>query len=467
MKGNATEIVNGVGVLSIIDYGWGDGGKGKVVDTFSEWADVFARGGGGNNAGHTLVLDGQSHIFHLLPCGILRDGEGKTNLMGKGMVIDLEVLVGEIDVLENQGMTYDNLRISEDATVILPHHKFLDGAQSGMGKGKIGTTGRGIGPAYEDFIGRRAVRVGDLNNRELFARNLKKLAEGHYAHIPFDVDGILERELGFFGKIKDLVCDTDILLRGKLNQGRNILLEGAQGLLLSIDYGTYPYVTSSDPSKHGLAKGVGLLSEEIDLNLGVVKFPFMTRVGNGPFPTEFGGKVSEDYCAAGNGNQYGREMEQREYKEVREMLNGNDPFLRGVALRILADEYGATTGRPRRVGRADLLALEYAARINGPDVVLTKMDCATGMEKIELGMGYQRAGVEGIIEEVNQGREITYDLEGVYHSFPGWSENLRECDHYGKFPQTARDLVDFAESFGVRVRMISTGREATQYVLLD
>lgn len=456
-------VVDKVKVAAVVCNQWGDTGKGKFVDLFSHWADIIARGTGGNNAGHTIVLNGKKYIFHLIPSGILKDSEGKINVMGSGMVVNLKTVIEELDALEKNGCSYNGLRISQRANLILPYHQMLDGAQSGMQKGSIGTTGRGIGPAYADKVARFGVLLGDLNDRDGFIKKLKRAADYH-SPLEIDLDQIVERQLNFYQRIKYFVCDTDSLVRRAVSDEKRVLLEGAQGLLLSIEYGTHPYVTSSDTSRIGLAQGVGLLPEDIDLTLGIVKFPFMTRVGNGPFPTEYGEKQSEEYCAEDNGNAHQRPVEERDYSHLGLLINDSDEFRKGIGIRLKANEYGATTQRPRRVGRTDLVALSYALNINGPNVILTKPDCVTGMETVELGVGYEDES-GGVITKIQHGSEIQYGLKGVYNRFDGWTEYLASCRTRSDLPGNFLNIVDYLErETGANVKLISVGPEAEQTV---
>jgi adenylosuccinate synthase len=339
----------------------------------------------------------------------------------------------------------------------------LDGKQSGMKKGKIGTTGRGIGPAYTDKVARFGIMVGDLKDKDKFVKKLKRV-QGHHFYLDINIDKIVEEQLKHYERIKDHVCDTDSLLREAVRKGKRVLLEGAQGLLLSIDYGTYPFVTSSDPSKYGLAKGVGLLPEDIDLTLGIVKFPFMTRVGNGPFPTEYGGRKSEEYCAEDNGNAHKRAFEEEKYGEIENLINHPDSFMQGIGIRLAAGEYGATTKRPRRTGRTDLVALKYAMSINGPDVILTKMDCVSGMDEIGLGTGYMDEK-GNLVREISHGSEITYGLGRLSMQLPGWG-NISNCRSYGDLPGSAVKAVEFLQGWtGANVRIVSVGADREQTIV--
>ena len=289
-------------VVAVVCNQFGDTGKGAVTDLLAAyWADVVARGTGGNNAGHTTVVNGVKRVFHLIPSGIVNDAR-QVNILGSGMVLDLEVLGSELDELEIEGQSYNNLMISENAHVIMPYHIMRDKAKNmSLKNGGIGSTGRGIGECYADRTARRGITVKDLFNRDKLAAGIDK-ALGFYPELNLNRDDVID-ELGPYAeRIQQFVRDTDSELRGFKEQDKKILLEGAQGLLLSLDYGIPPYVTSSDCSSDGTAKGVGFSSRDVDLTLGIVKFPFMTKVGGGPFPSELGGIRSDDYCFDGEMN---------------------------------------------------------------------------------------------------------------------------------------------------------------------
>jgi adenylosuccinate synthase len=290
-------LVKGKNVIAVVCNQWGDTGKGKFSDYFAaHWADVIARGTGGNNAGHTVVINGEKRIFHLIPAGILYDKDGKINILGNGMVIDLDVLCEELEDLENAGISYNNLLISKDAHVITPYQVEKDKAKNGLKNKGIGSTGRGIGPCYEDKIARRGIMISDLFEPNILRKKIKKNKEV-YGFTDGQADDFMSHLIFNAEKIKPFVRDNISAMHCFMRDGKNVLLEGAQGLLLSVEYGTYPYVTSSDCSVNGTAAGVGISARAVDLCLGVVKFPYMTRVGNGPFPTECGGRMSEEYCA--------------------------------------------------------------------------------------------------------------------------------------------------------------------------
>lgn len=521
-------------IIAVICYQWGDSGKGKMVDYLTEnWADVNARGTGGSNAGHTIVINGKKRIFHLLPSGIIH--EDKINVLGNGMVIDLKVLNGELDNLDKEKIKYDNLMISEDAHVVLPYHILRDQERDlSQKRGGIGTTGRGIGPCYSDKISRRGVMIRDLFNNDALAGKIKKRLK-HYEILrkgewleeiledKFDVtyDYITERlgglniildedEIGelvksgreglldfykeittrkidveeetqkiieelkpYADRIKPFVRDTISEMHNFVKNGKKILLEGAQGLLLSIEFGTYPYVTSSDCSINGTAAGVGLSAGAVDLPLGIVKFPYMTRVGAGPFPTELGGKESKDYCASGLEHDIRYELDKyripfQEFPEngnidydhhhsnIIELMNSDNDFLKGVGIRLAGEEYGATTARPRRTGWTDLAALKYAVGINGPNIILTKVDVLQGVNEFKLATVYHN--------QLGFTRELG-NCKPEYSDFKGYG-NISGIDNYGDLPNELRDSIGFLENFtNGRVRMISTGTDRNEIII--
>jgi adenylosuccinate synthase len=471
-----SEIVKDAQIVAIVCNQWGDTGKGKFADFFAaHWADVIARGTGGNNAGHTVVVNETQRIFHLLPTGIIHDGSGKVNILGNGMVIDIKVLCREMDELRQQNMPHDNLMIAEEAHVIMPYHIGRDKSKfESLTKGGIGSTGRGIGPCYTDRVSRRGIFVRDLFDRQVLKRKIKRVAE-FYPEIPIDPDKIISEMQPYIDRIKPYVRDTICEIQKFKDQGKKILLEGAQGLLLSIDYGTYPYVTSSDASINGTAQGTGLSPREIDLTLGVVKFPYMTRVGGGPFPTELGGMESEEYCAKGleHDNRYelqkagvpfkesgGRTEYDTKHPNIVKLMNSTNPFEQGVGIRLSGAEYGATTSRPRRVGWTDLMALRYAVRTNGPDIVLTKVDVLQGAKEMRLCDGYEDIG------HYRPNADLLRHAEPRYRSFAGFDEDLSKISSAAKLPIGLSESIAFMEEFtGARVRIISTGADRKQTIV--
>ena len=465
-------LLNGVQTLAIVCNQFGDTGKGKFSDYLaSEWADVTARGTGGNNAGHTVVANRQERIFHLIPAGITNDKRGQTTIMGNGMVLDLSVLTKELNDLDKDGISYNNLMISKDAHVILPIHIQRDKAKHQSQKnGGIGTTGRGIGPCYADKAARGGVRIEDLFDKDKLSARLNKTAE-FYSFEEFNKDAIIDELQTYTERIQPFVRNTVSEMHHYIREGKKILLEGAQGLLLSIEHGTYPFVTSSDCSINGLASGVGLSAKAIDLPLGIIKFPFMTRVGAGPFPTEIGGKNSETYCAK-DGHEKRKELEDNEiplkekegtvkydnhHPKIIEMMNSDNSFTQGVGIRLAAGEYGATTGRPRRIGWTDAVSARYAVGINGPNLLLTKVDAIAGIDNFRIAHKYDN--------ESNFSRDLDFQksVKASYQNFNGYG-NISEIRSYSKLPRSLRESIqDFEKFTRGNVRAISIGpeREAT------
>ena len=463
-------------VIAVICNQWGDTGKGKFSDYFAAfWADVCARGTGGNNAGHTVVIGDKKRIFHLIPSGITYDKDGKINVLGNGMVIDLGVLSGEMDELDSARMTYNNLMISEDAHVILPFHIQKDKETTATQKsGGVGSTGRGIGPAYADKVSSRAgVMVRDIFNEDVLAKRLEKLSKYHGDS--FDKDGTIAYLRKYADRIKPFVRNTMSEMQEFVRGGKKVLLEGAQGLLLSSEFGTYPYLTGSDCSLNGTATGVGLCAKQVDLCLGVVKFPMMTRVGGGPFPTELGGKVSEIYCAATDEDgkslyslrtelevadvpfeikSNGQIKYNHNHPNIVNLMNSSDDFKKGRGIRLAGEEFGATTGRPRRTGWTDLMSLKYAIGINGPDLILTKPDVMRGADMFSLGAGYKN------LQTFTRDSYSLSTAQPSYMTFPGFDDDISGAKDIAELPRGLRDSIDFTEKFtGGRVRVVSVGAE--------
>ncbi len=453
------KLLKNVQTIAIICNQWGDTGKGKFSDYIAhQWADVAARGTGGNNAGHTVVVNGKEKIFHLIPTGIINDSLGKTTILGNGMVIDLAVLSSELDDLDKEKVSYNNLMISKDANVIIPYHVNVDKAKNQSQKhGGIGSTGRGIGPSYTDKIARKGIMISDLFDRDILVKKINKARE-LYPEQEIDTEKIIEYLRPYAERIKPFVRDTVTAIHKFMREGKKILLEGAQGLLLSIEHGTYPYVTGSDCSLNGTASGVGLSAKAIDLPLGVVKFPVMTRVGAGPFPTELGGWFSESYCAE-EGHMKPDEL--REYKipheldngeikynwrdpKIVEMMNSKDPFTQGIGIRLSAGEYGATTGRPRRIGWTDAVAAKYAVGINGPLILLTKADCLAESEEFKLCYGYT-AGSESFTN-FSRNEKFLRSVSPEYKSYQGYG-NISDVRNYEGLPRSLKKAVQDFEKF--------------------
>ncbi len=377
-------------VKIIVGAQWGDEGKGKIVDLLSEQVDIVARYQGGANAGHTIVIDGEQYILHLVPSGILH--ENTICVIGNGVVIDPLALLEEIEFLKSKGISVDGrLWISHRAHLIMPYHQLLDQAkESKDADHKIGTTGRGIGPAYVDKVNRMGIRIVDLLDRDTLKNKLRtnikeknEILKKIYEEKEIDVDEIINEYLEFDNKIDPYIKEVSTFLNESLKDGKQILLEGAQGTLLDIDFGTYPYVTSSNPTSGGACAGVGIGPTKIESVLGVIK-AYTTRVGMGPFPTEIG--EEEDFD-----------------------------------LRDLGGEYGATTGRPRRCGWFDAVIANFAVQVNGLDsFALTKLDVLDSLEEIKVCVAYKYEGKT--ITTFPSEMRILENCEPVYESFPGWQQ---------------------------------------------
>ena len=414
---------------------WGDEGKGKIVDLLTDQASVAVRFQGGHNAGHTLVINGEKTVLHLLPSGILRDSV--TCVIGNGVVLSLDALVKEITALEDkQVFVRDRLRISGACPLILPSHIALDQARElKKGEGKIGTTGRGIGPAYEDKVGRRGIRLAETLNEDRFAEKLKELTEYHnfmlenyYGVEPVDFETTLESQLALARNLRPLIDDTIDLLHNRRKEGADILFEGAQGSLLDIDHGTYPFVTSSNTTAGGTATGSGYGPLYLDYVLGITK-AYTTRVGSGPFPTEL-------------------------FDEV------------GAHLASVGHEKGATTGRDRRCGWFDAAAVRFAVRINSVSgICLTKLDVLDGLETIRVCVGYKGKGdsASGSLMDIDSYKE----LEPIYEDLPGWTESTVGAKSLDELPENARAYIRYIESaIEVPVDIISTGPDREETIIL-
>ncbi|MBT4349703.1 adenylosuccinate synthase [bacterium] len=486
-------------VVAVTCNQWGDTGKGKLVDLLSNWADVIIRGTGGANAGHTIVVDGQQNIFHLIPSGILHDQNNKINVLGRGVAFDPRVLIEELDVLVQAGLSINNLKISHQAPLILPYHLLVDRISDKQQK--IGTTGRGIGPLYTDFTARHSLFVNDIFNKEVFREKLtaflqlkqsilnkldKEQAKEVLNHphlengIYFDrenilnIEAIVEKYTGQYAdRLRDYIVDLEEFTTKAKQDDKHILLEGAQGLLLSIDYGTTKFQTSSDCAIAGLAKGCGLRESEVDYVFGITKAFYMTRVGNGPFPTELGGQKSELYCASGNT----KDEELSQYSgQVDKLLVSTDEFEQGVGMRLLGNEYGATTGRTRRAGWLDLVALKYAMQFNGSHLTLTKVDVLSKLAKIKLAVKYKYTGEDIFYagKKITKGdeldffprfSEILYHCQPIYREFDGWQEDISKIEDYNNLPIQVKEIVDFIEDYtNGKIDVVSVGPDRGQTI---
>ncbi len=466
-------------VIAVVCNQWGDTGKGKIVHALAPHVDVIARGTGGNNAGHTIIHHGLEYIFHLVPVGIVYDSLGKQTVIGNGTVIDLGVLFSELNQLEIMGLSYDHLAVSLDAQVIMPYHIARDKVRNQSQKdGGIGSTGRGIGPCYTDKTSRVGIRIRDLFDQNSLAKKIAKAAK-YYPEQNLRIDEVMAQLAPFIPRIKELAHDTITEMQRFLRQGKKILLEGAQGLLLSIDYGTYPYVTSSDPSLNGTATGVGLSAKAVDLPLGLIKFPFMTRVGGGPFPTELGGKLGQEYCEDENRTvkqelaRYGISYTitvhgigyNRQDSRIRELMDSSDLLVKAAGIRLAASEFGATTGRPRRIGWTDAVAAKYAVGINGPKMILMKPDCLNGIDEISICYGYEGDDSSEPSTEFSRDADYLSRIKPDKKSYPGYG-NISGVQTYQKLPPSLKEsIVDFERFTNGQVVAISTGREPEKVIL--
>ncbi|MBI1990044.1 MAG: adenylosuccinate synthase [Betaproteobacteria bacterium] len=418
----------------VIGSQWGDEGKGKVVDWLTDHAHGVVRFQGGHNAGHTLVIGGKKTILRLIPSGILR--EHVACYIGNGVVLSPEALLNEIGELEAAGVDVEGrLRISEACPLILPYHVALDQArEAAKGAGKIGTTGRGIGPAYEDKVARRAIRLQDLLHRERFAAKLGEVLDYHnfvlknYFHAPMvDFQATLDATLALAARIKPMAADVPSMLYEAHKAGKNLLFEGAQGTLLDVDHGTYPYVTSSNTVAGAACAGAGVGPHLLHYVLGITK-AYTTRVGSGPFPTELDDDIGKHLAERGN-------------------------------------EFGSVTGRARRCGWFDAAALKRSIQINGiSGLCVTKLDVLDGVETLQLGVGYRLDGERR--ELLPFGAEALAGCEPIYEEIPGWSQSTVGLTRYDELPQAAqRYLQRIAEICEVPVDMISTGPDRAQTIV--
>jgi len=419
----------------VVGSQWGDEGKGKVIDFLAEKADVVVRYQGGNNAGHTVVVKDQEFRLHLIPSGILYP-EVKC-LIGNGVVLDPEVLIREITQLRQRGTSVDNLHISSRAQVLMPYHQRIDELdEERRGEFKIGTTKRGIGPAYMDKIARVGIRMADLLHRDFLADKLQRILKEknqlfveYYKIEPIDYQSVLEQYLAFGEQLRPFIVDTSVLLYRALQAGQKVLFEGAQGTLLDIDHGTYPYVTSSHPIAGGASVGAGVGPTAIDHVLGVVK-AYTTRVGAGPFPTELLDELGEHI------RQRGR-------------------------------EFGTTTGRPRRCGWLDMVILRYAVRINGlSSMAITKLDILDDLETIKICTGYQYRGE--IISELPATLEELSECQPIYEEWPGWLSETTAANTLEDLPTNARRYLERVAELAERpISLITVGPERTRTIVLD
>ena len=420
--------------IALLGAQWGDEGKGKATDLLGEKVDYVVRYQGGNNAGHTVVIRDQKYALHLLPSGIL--SPGVIPVIGNGVVIDPSVLFEEIKGLGERGIDTSKLRISYNAHLITPYHRTIDKvSERFLGNSKIGTTGRGIGPAYADKINRIGIRVQDLFDPSILRQKVEgALRDKNQVLIKvfnrkgLEVDEVVDEYLRYAELFKPYVDDTSLLLNRALDQGMNMLLEGSQGTLLDVDHGTYPFVTSSNPTAGGACTGSGIGPTRISRVIGIIK-AYTTRVGSGPFPTE---------------------------------LFDDD----GEKLRSIGGEVGVTTGRARRCGWYDALIARYAVRVNGlTDLFLTKLDVLTGWEKIPVCVAYEVDGKR--IEELPASQSDFHHAKPVYEYLPGWSEDISAAKSLDQLPSNARAYVKYLEEIsGAPVSAVGVGQERDQTIVV-
>ena len=417
----------------VVGTQWGDEGKGKIVDVLSEKADMIVRFQGGNNAGHTVVVNGEKHVLHLLPSGCLH-AHAKC-IIGPGVVVDPFVFLEEIAVLEGKGMSTEHIYISDRAHLIMPYHILLDQLQEEKaGKNKIGTTKRGIGPCYADKYTRWGIRAHDLIHFDAFKERLTYALEmkndqivNVYHGEPFDLEELIQR----FAKIRDLLVPRIIESVNEVNRALDedqlVLFEGAQAAMLDINYGTYPFVTSSSPTSAGVCEGAGVAPQRLAHIIGVVK-AYSTRVGEGPFVTELHDEI-------------------------------------GAYIREKGGEYGATTGRPRRCGWLDLNVVKHACILNGlTDIVITKIDVLSGLKELQVCIGYEVDGK--VLDYIPSAVQDVACAKPVYQSFPGWDEDISQCERYEDLPESCKAYLSFIEHFThTRISLISVGADRKNNII--
>lgn len=419
----------------VVGTQWGDEGKGKITDFLSESAEVIARYQGGDNAGHTIKFDGVTYKLHLIPSGIF--AQDKISVIGNGVVINPKSLVKELKYLHDRGISTDNLRVSDRAHVILPYHIKLDQLQEdAKGDDKIGTTIRGIGPAYMDKASRVGIRIADLLDKDIFRERLKiNLDEKNsfftnvYGSEALDFEDVFETYYAYGQQFKQYVCDTSVVLNDALDGGRRVLFEGAQGVMLDIDQGTYPFVTSSNPVAGGVTIGSGVGPSKIEKVVGVCK-AYTSRVGDGPFPTELHDEIGQQIRDAGN-------------------------------------EYGTTTGRPRRIGWFDSVVMRHSKRVSGiTNLSLNSIDVLSGLKTVKICTAYERNG-EKILHYPASLKELG-ECQPIYEELPGWDEDVTGCRTLEELPENARNYIRrVSELTGVRISTFSVGPDRDQTNILE
>lgn len=419
--------------LVIVGSQWGDEGKGKVIDYLAKKANVVVRGQGGNNAGHTVVVGDKKYALHLIPSGILY--KDTINVIGNGVVFDPKGFLDEINSLKDAKIDVSNIKISSRAHVVLPYHKVIDAlSEEQKGKNKIGTTKKGIGPCYMDKVERSGIRVCDLIEEDIFKEKLKAqvqkknlIIESVYNGDKLDFDSIYEEYSEYVKEIKKYVDDTTVIVNDAVESDKKVLFEGAQGSLLDIDLGTYPYVTSSHPISGGFATGAGVGPNKIESVLGIVK-AYTTRVGKGPFVTELFDKTGDDIRTAGN-------------------------------------EFGTTTGRPRRCGWLDTVLVNYSKRINGmTSISLMLLDVLTGFEKLKICTGYKYN--DKVIKDYPASLKVLSDCEPIYEELYGWKEDITEVENYEDLPENAKAYINRIEELtNLPVSIVSVGPKRKQTII--
>jgi adenylosuccinate synthase len=422
----------------VVGTQWGDEGKGKIVDLYTEKADIVARFQGGNNAGHTLVVKGKKTILHLIPSGILHDN--KICVIGNGVVFDPAVFLQEMVELQQGHLLPSNTKlfISEKAHLIMPYHRSIDQAREAKSSGKkIGTTGRGIGPAYEDKVNRTGIRVGDLFEEDLFRDKLRQnleeknfLLTNYYKEKPLNEEEIAAHYLDYAQKIKSYVADTSLILDREIKQGKKVLFEGAQGSHLDIDHGTYPYVTSSNTVSANASCGSGIGPNTISKVVGICK-AYTTRVGEGPFPTELKDDIGEHMQQVGQ-------------------------------------EFGATTGRKRRCGWLDIVLVRQAVRVSGISALaITKLDVLTGLDKLKICVGYKSSGGD-FTHAAPASIRLLSECQPVYEEFDGWKENIIDARELNELPANARKYLKRLEELAeAKVILVSVGAGREETIILE
>ncbi len=420
--------------IVVVGSQWGDEGKGKITDFFSQEADITARYQGGDNAGHTIVFNGNSYHLQLVPSGIF--DQDKLSVIGNGVVVNPKSLINELDQLKKDGIKTDNLRISNRAHVIMPYHILLDGLQEQKKDSKIGTTNKGIGPAYMDKYERIGIRIADLIDKETFAEKLhetlkikNELLTKIYGADPLDFDTIFNEYNDYADRIRPYVVDASYLINNALDDGQHVLFEGAQGVMLDVDHGTYPFVTSSNPSASGAAVGTGIGPNRIDNVIGVCK-AYTSRVGEGPFPTELKDEI-------------------------------------GDHIREVGHEYGVVTKRPRRIGWFDSVVLRHSARVSGfTHLALNSVDLLTGIKTLKICVAYELNGKRidhypATLKEIDQ-------CKPIYEELPGWDEDITRVKTLDELPQNARNYVErVSELVNVPLATFSVGPDRNQTNLVN